>query len=959
MLLPEAVRQRALTAPHTEAFVFPDSGGGAHTVTYGRLHADATSIGRYLRANNRGQGDVVALAFEHGYPVIAGFLGAMYIGAVPAILPSYDASAPDPGYPEQVGRMVRQVQARAVLTPPAAHPRLRTLSGPECLVLPLDLAPGARSTGEAVSHVACAEDPAYVQFTSGSTGGPRGAVIAHRSARDHVAALSEEIVFREGDVSVGWLPLHHDFGLVIQVLLPLAVGGRSVLLAPHEWVRQPVGLMRAVHQYRGSVSAMPNFGFAHCVRRIREHEMQGLDLGSWRAVVCGGEPIRLDTMQRFAERFAPHGLSPLALMAGYGMAENTVAISNSPYGGGIRADRVSRRALESDSVAHPAPSGAEDLVEVVSCGAPVAGTRVGVVDESGAPLPERHVGEIRVRGNALFAGYLCQPGATEAAVRDGWFWTGDWGYMAAGELYVVDRRSDLIITAGRNVSPAEIEAVIIEAHGSDVRRVVAFGVRDDRLGTQLPVAVAELRGPTADGRLARQLREHVRAALGIDLADVQTVPSGWIEVTTSGKVARRANRAKYVEAGFLAPLTAAFDLEWSDTSSPERIEAALARVIGVFTGLPEVDPHAHLSELGLDSLALMEVLLVVEERTGRAVPTEQLALHPTVHHLARLLFPGGAMAPPPPPARGPAYRVPGAERPAGRIHDLKHGGPTLRGKHLLPYGAGTRLLHAGVNRAVVRRVAFRGELEVLERWIEHVPLKIDPQTVIRQSLMINSWSAWRQLALGSEEAFARWVTVRGAEVLDGLAAAGRGTLLVLPHTLLRRLLPRLAPLHGRTVTVVGNLGAAGLAGQGLTQLAGAVARGTPLSRTAVRSAQLMQALRTLAAGGTAVIFADDDEGPGGIEVPFHGRIRPFRPGAAELAVRSGAAFVPVFASMDLEGRITFDFLPAMDPAGPDRASRVRSLLHGYASLLAERYTVELGAMDWYILRKFLDYPAVR
>jgi fatty-acyl-CoA synthase len=885
----------------------------------------------------------------------------MYPGAIPAILPYFDSSAPGRAYRgQQVPRMVHQGHARAVVTLPQAAEPLRALLGPGCRVLPLDAERLAPAADDSLLESLSPEDAAYVQFGSGSTGLPRGALIQHHAVLGHLDALSEGFAFGGGDVSVGWLPLHHDMGLVTQVLLPLAVGGRSVLIAPATWLRRPAVLMRAVHRHGGSLSTMPNFAFAYCVRRIGDAEMEGVDLGSWRTLVCGGEPIRRETMQRFAARFAPWGLSPAALMAGYGLAENTVGVTHGAQGGGIRAERVSRVALERNGVARPETTG-DDALDVVSCGAPFSGTEVGIVDDSGAPLPDRAVGEIRVRGAALFAGYHRQPEETAAALRDGWFYTGDRGYIADGELYVVDRRADLIITAGRNISPPEIEEAISAAFGDAVRRAVAFGMPDDRLGTELPVVVVEVPARLESRRraaLAGQIRLHVKEAVDVHLADVRLVRTGWIEVTTSGKLARNATRARYLEAGFQNGVAEAVQDGLSGAATAGRIEASLARIIAAVTGRSEVDPHAHLADLGVDSLTLAQVALLVEERLGRPVPVEAWALNPTVHHLAALLDPNAA-APAPPPAlpQGPRWRDTGViQRP--RWLRMLRAGPRLRGRNLLSYPAGTRLLRAATGPYGPRRAFFREPLDLLERTMDLVPVEVDARTVVRQSLMMNTWWIWRLRALAEPGMLERWVSVAGAEIVQGLASEGRGALLVFPHSPLMRLLDQLPFLRREPLAVIGNMGAAGLAAQGLTTLAEAFAQGVPMSRTAVRSAQLANATRMLARGGRAVILADDDDGVGGIRFPFHGRWRPFRPGAAELALRADAAFVPVFGSMDLDGRISFEVLAPLQPQGADHPARVRSLLDQYAALLARRYTVDLGAMDWYILRKLVHYPAV-
>jgi fatty-acyl-CoA synthase len=956
--LSAVIGQHARLRPDAEALLFP---ADARTVTYRQLHADALSAGAALRELGIDCGDVVMLAMDHGYAVVATFLGAMYAGAIPSILPYFDPSGPGRAYRgQQVPRMVRHGHARAVVALPAAAEPLRALLGPDCRVLSLVPDRSPLAPDGFFPEPLLPGDVAYVQFGSGSTGLPRGALIQHRAALAHLEALAAGFAFGEGDVGVGWLPLHHDMGLVTQVLLPLAVGGRSVLLSPTTWLRRPVALMRAVHRYGGSLSTMPNFAFDYCVRRIGDAEMEGVDLTGWRTLVCGGEPIRWATMQRFAARFAPWSFSAGALMAGYGMAENTVGVSRGAQGEGIRAEAVSRAAVERDSVARPDPT-SDDTMTVVSCGRPFTGTDISIVNEFGAPLAERGVGEIRVRGSALFAGYHRRPEETAAAIRDGWFHTGDRGYLAGGELYVVDRRADLIITAGRNLSPPEIEEVVSARCGDSIRRVIAFGVPDERLGTELPVVVVEVPARLEGGRRAAlpgQIRQHVREALDIDLADVRLVRSGWVEVTTSGKLARSATLARYLDAGFRDGVAGQIEDELSDVPSRGTIETSLARIVGVVTGRAAVDPHAHLADLGVDSLTLARVALLVEERLGRPVPMEAWALNPTIHHLATLLEPGGsAAASPPAEPQGPRWRDTGVIR-RPRWLRMVRAGPQLRGRSLLPYPAGTRLLRSITAPYGPRRSIYREPLELLESTMRGMPMEMDGETVIHRSLMTNTWTPWRQHALARPGTLERWVTVTGTEIVDELDAAGRGALLVFPHSPLMRLLQRLPFVQRQPLAVIGNMGAAGLAAQGLTTLADAFARGVPMSRTAVRSAQLAHAARLLGGGGRAVILADDDDGVGGIQVPFHGRWRPFRPGAAELALRTGAAFVPMFGSMDLDGRISFEVLAPLEAEGSDHLARVRSLLDRYAALLERRYTVELGAMDWYILRKLASYPAV-
>ncbi len=361
--------------------------------------------------------------------------------------------------------------------------------------------------------------------------------------------LPMSLQFGENDVSVGWLPLFHDMGLVTQILMPLLIGARSVVLTPAHWVRRPSTLLRAVHRHQGTMTWMPNFAFNHCVRYIRDEELEGCDLASWQILGSGSEPVQWDTLQAFATRFASYGFNPAALMVGYGMAENVVGVSNTPSSSFPRREWVSVKeecgVLRAESV----PDDTDGARLVVSCGLIFRGTRAAILDDEGNVLPDRHIGEIALQSSSLFSGYHQQPGLTEQVLRDGWYHTGDLGYLADGELYVYERKSDIIIVGGQNIRPYDIEQAarsIMDGKGE----VVAFGVADPLLGTESPIVVCESRGRLADEEqraIKRQIRQAVLQALDIVLGDVRLVPRGWVIKTTSGKIARSANQKKYLD----------------------------------------------------------------------------------------------------------------------------------------------------------------------------------------------------------------------------------------------------------------------------------------------------------------------------------------------------------------------------------------------------------------------------
>jgi acyl-CoA synthetase (AMP-forming)/AMP-acid ligase II len=417
----------------------------------------------------------------------------------------------------------------------------------------------AKSVADGVACNARSTDdaPAFLQFTSGTTGPPRAIIHTHRRVLELIAAKDRKDRYRPGDVVVSWLPLYHDLGLVSGLLTPLVIGLPTVLISPLHWVRDPRILFAAVHEFGGTHCWMPNFALNHCARHVRDRDLDGIDLRRWRALVLGGEPVRLASLELFAERFRRYGFHDGALIAGYGMAENIEGATATVEGRPPRVDWVCQRTLHEDRRAVPAQPQATGSTPIVSCGVPLAGTEVAIASARGDWLPERHVGEIALRSAYMFTGYHRRPDLTAAAIHDGWFHTGDLGYLADGELYVCGRKKDLIIVGGRNFHPEDVESIADAVEGIRPGRAVAFGIDDERLGSERAVVLCELRDATsadASGRLAveRELRQSVVRTLDLVLGEVRFVEPGWIVKTSSGKLARAANREKYLRERSMA-----------------------------------------------------------------------------------------------------------------------------------------------------------------------------------------------------------------------------------------------------------------------------------------------------------------------------------------------------------------------------------------------------------------------
>src|SRR6185369_8852707 len=386
------------------------------------------------------------------------------------------------------------------------------------------------------------------------TSQPRGVVLTHANLSANVDAIGgpHGLGLDHTDIGVSWLPLFHDMGLIGVALCSLYVGCRGVFMSPADFLKRPVSWLRAITRYRGTAAFAPNFAYEMCVRRVKDAELDGLDLSSWRVAGCGAEPIQAATLEAFAAKFARTGFRAASLVAAYGLAEHTLAVTLAPRDRGLRVDAVRSRELVADRRAVPCSPDTPDASRLVGCGRPFAGHALRVVDDEGHPVGERIVGEILVSGPSVTRGYVNGPGATDAVARQGWLATGDLGYLADGELFVCGRRKEMIIVGGRNYFPQDIERVVHEVPGIRSGGVAAFAAtapgHPDRA-----VVVVETRGPVSADALQAEVRRRVLQATGLAVDEIVLAPNGTIDRTTSGKLRRTELRERYA-AGTCGPL---------------------------------------------------------------------------------------------------------------------------------------------------------------------------------------------------------------------------------------------------------------------------------------------------------------------------------------------------------------------------------------------------------------------
>ena len=548
-------RARHLYKEHNDqtAIVLVDS-EDEQTLTYGDFFAESAHYAHALEDAGVQPGDLVALILQHGESVLHGFWGAMMLGAVPSIFPFLSDKLDPERYFDSVRKLVDHENVRVVITYDALESDLRQhLDGVDTTILNKDtLQPGGDASHYLSLNPAQPEDTAFLQHSSGSTGLQKGVMLSHRAVMNQVTAYGEAIRLSREDVIVSWLPLYHDMGLIAGFIMPVLEGVKLVLMSPFQWVRDPKMLLTAIDRHHGTLCWLPNFAYNFLATRVRENDIDGLDLSSVRALVNCSEPVMAESHDVFMKRFAPYGFAESALTVCYAMAENTFAVTQSGIDAPVTLDVVARDPLMEDRRAHPAPDDDTPTLTFVSNGKPIPDCEIRIVDENRADLPERHVGEIALKSTYMLSGYFKRPDATDEVMQDGWYFTGDMGYMADGELYITGRQKDLIIVGGKNVYPQDIETLLNDVQGIHPGRTSAFGVMNERLGTEDIAIIAEAEAgidPSdreATAPIIREVRARIAQSTDVSARYVHIVEPMWLVKTSSGKIARTANREKFL-----------------------------------------------------------------------------------------------------------------------------------------------------------------------------------------------------------------------------------------------------------------------------------------------------------------------------------------------------------------------------------------------------------------------------
>ncbi|MDP1900363.1 MAG: AMP-binding protein [Rubrivivax sp.] len=521
-------------------------------LSYADLHREAVKLATGLQALGLARGDSVAIMLPTGREFFAAFFGALLAGCVP--VPLYPPARPSQleDHLKRVAGILRNAQARVLITVERAKPLAHLLRAQaEALQTVSTVADLSLAEARFVPPAIAASDIAFLQYTSGSTGEPKGVVLTHANLLANLRAMWRASKVSSDDTFVSWLPLYHDMGLIGACLGGLYIGFHLVLMSPLAFLARPARWLEAIHRHRGTVSAAPNFAYELCLSKLTDAELDGLDLSCWRLAFNGAEPVSPDTLERFAARFARCGFKREALTPVYGLAESSVGLAFPPVGRGPWIDGVDRATLNRNGKAVPARQGDAQPLRIVTCGLPLPGHELRVVDAGSRTgtreLPEREQGRVQFRGPSSTQGYLNNPSANARLFEGSWLNTGDLGYMAGGELFLTGREKDIIIRGGLNIHPQELETAVAELAGVRKGGVAVFPASDPRSGTERLVVLAETRlaEPAERHELVQAITALSAVLLGAPADDVVLAPPRSVLKTSSGKTRRAACRELY------------------------------------------------------------------------------------------------------------------------------------------------------------------------------------------------------------------------------------------------------------------------------------------------------------------------------------------------------------------------------------------------------------------------------
>ncbi len=543
--------------PKGEAIIHWDVLNGSFRWTYRYLWESALKAADYLIKNGVVKGDICALMIRHHkyfYPL---YMGISLMGAIPAVLAYPNARLHPDKFINGLTGMAHKSGLDWILTEHELESTIKPIisgrrSSIKGIFYPLEYMEGRQHREPDFSSIKKRRAgidgnmPFLLQHSSGTTGLQKAVVLSHRAILEHVERYSEAIRLCEKDKIISWLPLYHDMGLIAAFHLPLIYGIPLVQIDPFQWVTAPSIFFSAVSEERGTVTWLPNFAYSFMADRVSDSDMENIRLDSMRMFINCSEVVRAQSHDKFFHRFQKYGVKIQSLAACYAMAEATFAVTQTTPDIEAHSVAVNREALSKKIVEIEVN---ENLAKIcVSSGKPISGCAIRITDENGKELPEDRIGRLTVNSISLFDGYRNDRQRTHRVLKDGWYLSGDLGFCHGGEYFVIGREDDVIIIAGNNIYPEDIEDNVSKVPGIIPGRVVAFGVDNEQLGTQDICVVAETSiEKESEKELLKLALMQAGMAIDVTISEIYLVPPRWLIKSSSGKPSRRANKERILK----------------------------------------------------------------------------------------------------------------------------------------------------------------------------------------------------------------------------------------------------------------------------------------------------------------------------------------------------------------------------------------------------------------------------
>ncbi|HTX23573.1 MAG TPA: non-ribosomal peptide synthetase [Steroidobacteraceae bacterium] len=614
-------------------------------VSFAELHERALGILHHLQRLGARRGDKLILFLGDNEPFIDAFWAAVLGGIVPVPV----ALGITDEHRHKLLRIARKLGTPYLYTDRRALERLGALAAQvgeqqtfehlRTHVFLVDQLDDISRAGKV--QRAAPEDIAFIQFSSGSTSEPKGVVLTHRNILANGRGVSEVCRLNENDVSLSWMPLTHDMGLIGFFIYMFANRVHVNLMPTELFVRRPLLWLTLAARKRATILCSPNFGYRHYLKVLGDRPVDGLDLSAVRLIYNGAEPISVELCEEFLARLTPARLDRRAMFPVYGLAEASLAMTFPAIAGPYRAVSLDRHHLGVGETAQPVDAAARDAVQLVSVGRPIPYTQLRVADGDDRPLPDGIVGHIEIRGDNVTKGYYEDPAANAAAfTADGWLRTGDLGVIGQGELFITGRAKEILFVNGQNYYPHDLESIAQRAAGLDLGKVVVAGARPRGAQTdELIVFVLHRTGPEEFLPVAAEVSRLINEHTGLEVTEV--VPVKRIPKTTSGKIQRHVLEKSYEDGEFSAELAELAALRearrGSVSASRSDIEEKLRTICDAALEGKKIGVEDNLFEIGASSLKLIEIHEQIDREYPGAVDLTELFDFPTIAELARHL----------------------------------------------------------------------------------------------------------------------------------------------------------------------------------------------------------------------------------------------------------------------------------------------------------------------------------